>query len=224
MAKTCAICGKPSGFYPLCSSCLKLRDEGKVKKCDTCGAWYFFENGCPHCSISIDELSDKKVGSFSSSDLTCLLCGMPSNGKHFCTKCYKKYADRSIDVRITYCKDVEVLDEHGNLTIKCDDGRRVRSRAEALISNWLYREKVRSIYEKEFFYKENGEDKKLHPDFYLPDYDLYIEYNELTTKSYLKSKEYTQKIYDSLGYKVFIMSKKDLDDLDACLKPLLGLH
>ena len=29
--KTCAICGKPSGMYPLCTNCFILKDEGKGK-------------------------------------------------------------------------------------------------------------------------------------------------------------------------------------------------
>lgn len=93
-----------------------------------------------------------------------------------------------------------------------------------IISDFLFNNKVRAIYEETIYYKENDEDKTLHPDFYLPDYDLYIEYNELTNKPYLKSKEYAQKIYDTLQKKVFIMNERDLLDIAACLKPKLNLH
>lgn len=224
MKRTCAICGKPSGMYPLCTDCFKLRDEGKIKKCEECGTWFLTEQGCPNCQTQKNIPAETAEKTEESDELTCLLCGKPSNGKHFCYVCYKKYKDRAIDIRISHCKDVEILDEYGNLTIKCDDGRKVRSRAEAMISNWLYKETIRSVYEKTIFYKENGEDKTLHPDFFLPDFDLYIEYNEITSKPYLKSKEYTKKIYESLGYRVLIMSEKDLQDIEACLKPILGLH
>lgn len=93
-----------------------------------------------------------------------------------------------------------------------------------MISDWLYHNKIRSVYEEPVYYTENGETKTVHPDFYLPDYNLYIEYNELTNKPYLKSKEYTQKIYAQIGVKVLIMNEKDLQDIAACLKPALGLH
>ena len=118
------------------------------------------------------------------------------------------------------------MDEYGNLTIECDDGRRVRSRAEALISNFFYNNKIRSVYEKTIYYTDpdTNEDKTLHPDFYLPDYDLYIEYNEIKKKSYLKSKEYTKKIYDLLGFKVIIMDDQDLNSISGCLKPKLKLN
>ncbi len=220
MIKNCAICGKPSGMYPLCKDHFKLKDEGKVKKCETCGTWYLTDEGCPNCKTVTPTMPQETTVP----KLTCLICGEDSNGYHFCRSCYAKYKDRAVDIRITHCLDTEILDEYGNLTIKCDDGRKVRSRAEAMISNWLYKEKIRSVYEKTIYYTENEENKTLHPDFYLPDNDLYIEYNELTNKPYLKSKEYTKKIYESLGLKVFIMTEKDLQDIEACLKPLLGLH
>ncbi len=216
----CQICGKYSGYLPLCKEHFKLRDEGKVAKCDNCGKWYLVEEGCKNCETKNTENKENT----NTDELTCLTCGNPSNGKHFCAKCYHKYKDRAIDIRIKNCTDIEILDQYGNLTIKCDDGRKVRSRAEALISNWLYKEAVRSVYEKTIYYTENGENKTLHPDFYLPDYELYIEYNEIAIKPYLKSKEYTKKIYESLGYKVLIMTDKELQDIEAYLKPALGLH
>lgn len=41
--KTCEICGKPSGMYPLCRDCFILRDEGKVIKDETTGKWILNE-------------------------------------------------------------------------------------------------------------------------------------------------------------------------------------
>ena len=38
-AVACQICEAKSGFYPLCNDCFKLRDAGKVTKCDDCGIW-----------------------------------------------------------------------------------------------------------------------------------------------------------------------------------------
>ena len=35
----CQICGEKSGFYPLCKKCNKLKEEGKVTKCQECGIW-----------------------------------------------------------------------------------------------------------------------------------------------------------------------------------------
>ncbi|HIX09882.1 MAG TPA: hypothetical protein H9683_06845 [Firmicutes bacterium] len=222
----CQICGKYSGYFPLCKECNKLKDEGKIVKCDLCGTWHYTDNPCKCTTKNYpkNNSAEKDLSPLNSADLTCIICGKPSNGKHFCKSCYFKYKDRSVDLRIKNCSETEILDEYGNLQYKCDDGRRVRSRAEKIISDFLFNNKVRAVYEETIYYQENGETKTLHPDFYLPDYEMYLEYNELTNKPYLKSKEYVQKIYKSMSKKVFIMTEKDLIDIAACLKPLLGLH
>lgn len=225
----CQICGKPSGYYPLCKTCLSLKNEDKVMKCPICGEWRKTDEICPSCGnepikfIYDNDHQENDTPTDKMPKITCLICGENSNGLHFCKKCYNKYKNRSIDIRITNCAETEILDEYGNLTYKCDDGRKVRSRAEAIICSWLYNNKIRVKYEEPVYYRDEatGETKELHPDFYLPDYDTYIEYNELTNPKYIKSKEFTQMIYDKLGLKVIIMTDKDLQDISACLKPRL---
>lgn len=221
----CPICGKPTSIWygnarkdKLCREHAQQLKEGVIEQCPDCGQWH--ETGKPcKCKSTVAKHSENA----NTSELTCIICGEPSNGKHFCRSCYAKYKDRSVDIRITHCTETEILDEYGNLIYTCDDGRKVRSRAEAIICSWLYNNKIRIKYEEPVYYRdeESGETKALHPDFYLPDYELYIEYNELSNPKYLKSKEYTQKIYDKLGLKVLIMTDKDLQDVAACLKPRL---
>lgn len=226
--KTCPICGNPTYVYMgnarkdgLCREHGKLAKDGKITLCNNCGKWHESDKACV-CSKA--KYIKKTVDTPATDDITCIICGSPSNGKHFCYDCYKNYKDKAIDIRITNCKDVTILDQYGNLTIECDDGRKVRSRAEALISNFFYNNKIRSVYEKTIYYEENGESKTLHPDFYLPDYDLYIEYNEIKKKSYLKSKDYTMSIYRKLGFKVVIMDDQDLNSISGFLKPLLRIN
>lgn len=222
MENICPICGNPTalvyGKYPrkdsLCKECAKRLLNKEIEQCPDCGKW---KNTTEQCIC-------KKKTNKTEIELTCIICGEPSNGKHFCLSCYHEYKNKSIDIRITNCREIQILDQYGNLTIECDDGRKVRSRAEALISNFFYNNKIRSVYEKTIYYKENGEDKQLHPDFYLPDYDVYIEYNEIKKKSYLKNKAYTKKIYDKLGFKVIIMDEQDLCSIAGCLKPKLGIN
>ncbi len=221
----CPICGEPTRVYMgnarkdrLCGKHADMLKAAELTKCEACEGWNGPGIKCKCKSVTKEPTKE------STSELTCIICGEPSNGKHFCLKCYQQYKDKSVDIRISNCKDIQVLDEYGNLTIECDDGRKVRSRAEALISNFLYNNKIRSVYERTIYYKENGEDKTLHPDFYLPDFEVYIEYNEIKKKSYLKSKEYTQKIYNQLNLKVIIMDDKDLNSIAGCLKPKLGIN
>lgn len=219
----CPICGEPSYLHfgnprkdKLCGKHGTQANKGEIVQCADCCKWNEKDVVC--------DCKKVKEESKPENELTCIICGEISNGKHFCIKCWNKYKDKSIDIRITNCKETKVLDQYGNLTIECDDGRKVRSRAEALISNFFYNNKIRSVYEKTVYYEENGESKTLHPDFYLPDYEYYIEYNEIKKKSYLKSKEYTKSIYEKLGLKVIIMNDEDLNSIAGFLKPILKIN
>lgn len=217
----CPICGEPTRVYM--GNARKDRLCSKHADMLKAGDLILGEDG-RYTVKGAPKTEPKAEPATAASELMCIICGEPSNGKHFCVACYHKYKDKSIDIRISNCKEIKILDQYGNLTIECDDGRKVRSRAEALISNFFYNNKIRSVYEKTIYYKEAGEDKTLHPDFYLPDYDVYIEYNEIKKKSYLKSKTYTQRIYDSLGFKVIIMDDQDLNSIAGYLKPKLGIN
>ena len=228
----CPICGAPTNVYMgkarkdrLCRKHGMMKNAGEIEEKEN-GIFVELSSGAVLNSVSLSESSSIIAEDEVVQSLTCIICGEQSNGKHFCIDCYRKYKDKSVDIRITNCRETKILDEYGNLAIECDDGRRVRSRAEALISNFLYNNKIRSVYEKTVYYTdpETGEDKTLHPDFYLPDYEIYIEYNEIKKKSYLKSKEYTKKIYDLLGFKVIIMDDQDLNSIANCLKPKLKLN
>ncbi|MBR2335007.1 MAG: hypothetical protein IKA62_02140 [Clostridia bacterium] len=155
-------------------------------------------------------------------ELTCIICGEPSNGKHFCLKCYHEYKDHSVDIRITNCRETQIIDRYGNKTIKTKDGRFVRSLSEKIILDYFFDHCTRVVYEKTIPYiNEKGENAELHPDFYLFDYDLYIEYNGLTNKSYLKKKDYANKIYQAKGYKVEILDANDIGDIEGTLDRVL---
>ena len=219
MAKNCVICGKPSYmYYPFCKEHLELKADGKVVKCEECGTWHLVDSPCA-CKPAQIVSSDVIVPA-----LKCIICGQDSNGYHFCRSCYAKYKDRAVDLRIVNCSDTQILDEYGNKKYSCVDGRKVRSLSEKIINDFFFNERIRVVYEKTLYYTENGEQKTLHPDFFLPDYDLYIEFNGLTNKDYLRKKEYAKKIYAELNKDVLILVQEDLEDLEACLKPKLGLH
>ena len=194
----CQICGKPTKFnFPLCKDCNELKEQGKITQCKDCGEWYDPNQPCKCKKKDKEEIIKE-------SELTCIICGKPSNGKHFCFECWKKYHEKSIDIRIINCNETQILDEHGNKKFKCSDGVWVRSRAESMISDWFFMKKIRVVYEPDFFYKENEETKVLHPDFFLPDHNVYIEYCELTNKPYLRKKEYTEKVYKENNKNVII--------------------
>lgn len=231
----CPICGEPTylvyGKYPrkdgLCHKHSQMLFNKEIEQCPDCGEWHKIGETCKCKNVkeAIQHTSEpEKAKEKPESELTCIICGKPSNGKHFCLECWNKYHEKSVDIRITNCKDTQILDEYGNKKIKCADGVYVRSRAESMISDWFFNKKIRIIYEPDFFYKENGETKVLHPDFYLPDYNVYIEYCELTNKPYLKKREYTQNIYKENNKNVIIMSDKDIENRDKFFFDELGIN
>ena len=76
-SKTCAICGKPSGMYPLCKDCFKLRDQGEVEQCPDCKRWHYTKDKC-NCNITV-ELTP------------CPICGTgKETNKEYCDECYKQ--------------------------------------------------------------------------------------------------------------------------------------
>ena len=214
----CQICGKPTKFnFPLCKDCNELKEQGKITQCKDCGEWYDPNQPCKCKRKNKEEIIKE-------SELTCIICGKPSNGKHFCFECWKKYHEKSIDIRIINCNETQILDEHGNKKFKCSDGVWVRSRAESMISDWFFMKKIRVVYEPDFFYKENEEIKVLHPDFFLPDHNVYIEYCELTNKPYLRKKEYTEKVYKENNKNVIIMTDKDIENRDKFFFEKLNIN
>ncbi len=233
MGKTCVICGKPSGMYPLCREHLTMKNEGTVVKCPNCGTWHFTKEICecqkpktPSKKIQKEVHFEENVSK--NDEITCLLCGEPSNGKHFCAKCWKEnfatYGNEESKIkRITVVIDnhlkCEIIDKYGNKNTLCSSGAFVRSDCEARIADKLYEHKICVAYEKVVPYddEKTGERKLLHPDFYLPEENLYIEYNGLTGKDYLTKKEYTEKIYKNKGLNILTMSHDDLRDLEGFL-------
>ncbi len=225
--ETCVICGASTKGYAFCKECFKKHDHNEMlailngEKVEekaapkVSGEEYLYWEG----SKEQDEKTD---------ELTCLICKEPSSGKHFCSKCWKEYfstygKNESKTKKITIVIDnnlkCEIIDKYGNKNTVCASGALVRSDCEARIADKLYEHKICVAYEKVVAYDDEatGERKLLHPDFYLPEEDLYIEYNGMTGKEYLKKKEYTERIYKSKGLNILTMSHDDLRDLEGFL-------
>lgn len=79
----CIICGKPSGKYYFCVNCNKLKDEGKIVKCDQCGKWHKSNEKCS-CSVSQKDKEQTK---------TCIVCGKDAPKGSLCSECYYEMKD-----------------------------------------------------------------------------------------------------------------------------------
>ncbi len=89
----------------------------------------------------------------------------------------------------------EFGDKYGNRTLECLDGDFVRSKAEREIDNFFFNNRIWHIYEKAYHVPNSG--KKYNPDFYLPDYNLYIEYFGSEEPKYLRKKDEKIRVYSA---------------------------
>lgn len=51
----CQICGKKSGYYPVCKEHYEMSQRGEVVKCKLCGRWHLASTGCSACKSKSSE-------------------------------------------------------------------------------------------------------------------------------------------------------------------------
>ena len=103
---------------------------------------------------------------------------------------------------------------------RCTDGHNVRSKAEALIDNWLYMAEVIHAYERKLPVEED-----VYCDFYLPTGKVYIEYwGYEEAEKYLKRKQEKQAIYQKYDFNLIELSEKEVQNLDDVLPRELLKH
>ncbi len=231
-SKTCQICEKPSGIYPLCKLHLEMKSHGLVVKNEKTNKWELkkdqndtysqkeVDNESPKNSvITIDENNKSK----------CIICGRQSNGLLFCSSCFHKYKNKELLFKITNCSSVELLDESYEGRYTCRDGHVVKSKSEREIDNFLFEKGIPHAYEKELPYgaKEN---ETLHPDFYLPNYlgkdkHVYIEHwgYEENNLHYMQTKKFKMPKYKELGITLICTyEKSDTKNIEATLERKLN--
>lgn len=250
MEKKCAICGEPSGNYPLCK---KHYQNKNIVKCTKCGHWYndSFGIGCPYCFIEDLEPCEKcgtlynpkykcpiceddgyneqtefwdLLGFLDFRDAQeiypnkCIICGNDSKNHTFCSKCYYKYKNKIITLKITHCSEMEIIENSYESPYTCEDGHIVKSQQEVLIDNYLFQHNIRHVYEKSFPI-DNNKDHDLHPDFYLPDLDIYIEHFGIKNNpKYEETKEYKIPFYQKARITLICTNSDDIPNISANLE------
>lgn len=100
------------------------------------------------------------------------------------------------------------------------DGHYVRSRAEALIDDWLYISGLVHAYERKLPVEED-----VYSDFYLPQGKVYIEFWGLEgSPDYDERKSKKIEIYRKYQYRLIELGDKDLLNLDDVLPRALLQH
>lgn len=102
-------------------------------------------------------------------------------------------------------------------THRAMDGHWVRSRAEALIDNWLYMSGVMHAYERLLPVEE-----ELYCDFYIPVGKVYIEYWGLENDpKYKARKQIKKEIYKKYGFNLIELTDAHIQNLDDYLPKML---
>lgn len=201
----CFFCQNPTNGLPVCKNCYAKYEQKSVL-----------------LSMKNFEITEVKEG-------TCLICKNPCQIEHhFCKKCYAKYSNKKIAITINKCKDISILDKYGNKTHRCNNGLLVRSDQEVIIANELFRKKIPFIYEETlYFQEETGECTELTPDFYLPDYNIYIEhwgYEDANDPNYLKIKEFKEPRYKKLNVTVIGTHRKDIENINKTIGSIVAKY
>lgn len=123
------------------------------------------------------------------------------------------------------CFECEQLDRMHKMqeqiprTKKCVDGDLVRSMGEVLIDNWLHSNNIRHEVEKKIPIPQLK-----YCDWYLPDYDVYIEFwGDVHTKK-PEAREIKEMLYRKNDLKLVNIEQSDTDNLDEILRHKLKCH
>ena len=93
MIKTCQICGKNSGMYPLCKKHLEMKQQGLVKKNEETGKWELINNN--DIFNNLKEVEREIAEEEKLINKKCLLCGENINSSYtYCKNCYYNIQDR----------------------------------------------------------------------------------------------------------------------------------
>ena len=159
-----------------------------------------------------------------------------ARGDHWCRRCKRVISEDDYITSVNrfgrpycrHCFDEKLLEERafestveGAKKLITTDGVTVQSRGEKKVADWLVAHKIGYRYDER--YRIAG-DAVIRPDFYLPEFDLYIEYWGMDTPEYLENKRYKQFLYQRAGKKLISLSYQDFDSLELILEEKLSRY
>lgn len=138
--------------------------------------------------------------------------GMEMFGKPYCRHC--------LDERILESKNFEMVVDAAKVR-RTEDGTAVQSHGERRIADFLAARRIAYVYDER--YRIAG-DVAIRPDFYLPEFDLYIEYWGMDTPEYVANMEKKKFLYQRAGKKLVSLSFRDFGRLEAVLEEKLSRY
>jgi len=129
---------------------------------------------------------------------------------------YKNPAEKDYLDRRNFDAKVEL-----NKTIKAKDGTLVQSDGERRIANWLRLNGVVYRYDERIRIVEGY---AIRPDFYLPEFDVYVEYWGMDTTDYKIGMLKKQKLYQQEGKRLVSLHFTEKDHIETALADKLGRY
>ncbi|MCX7044860.1 MAG: HEAT repeat domain-containing protein [Candidatus Sumerlaeota bacterium] len=130
----------------------------------------------------------------------------------FCDKCFDEVylARRNFDTRV-----------EDNKTIRTQSGTLVQSDGERMIADFLQRERIAFRYDERMRIVEGY---AVRPDFYLPEFDVYIEYWGMDTTDYKIGMLKKLKLYQQEGKRLISLYPEDKPGMDTTLRQKLNRY
>ncbi len=155
-------------------------------------------HACQRCGVRID------AGEFARSQR--------AFQRDFCDRCFDEvYLERR-----NWDTKVEL-----NKKIQARDGTLVQSDGERQIAEWLAAQGLVYRYDERMRIVDGY---AIRPDFYLPEFDLYIEYWGMDTIDYKIGMLKKQQLYQQQGKRLISIYREDKPNLDAVLRAKLARH
>ena len=156
--------------------------------------------------------------------------------KHWCARCRRPVTKEESAAGIEkygkpycrHCLDERILEERNfeadvasAKRLRTSDDVAVQSSGEKRIGDWLSRKRIEYVYDER--YRIAG-DVSIRPDFYLPEFDLYIEYWGMQEQDYLARKSEKKFLYQRAGKKLISLDWRDLENIESVLEKKLSRY
>jgi hypothetical protein len=130
----------------------------------------------------------------------------------FCDKCFDEvYLERrNFDTKVELHKEV-----------RASDGTLVQSDGERRIADWLSKQDIEYRYDERIRIIHGY---AIRPDFYLPEFDVYIEYWGMDTTDYKIGMLKKRKLYQQEGKRLISIYRDDKGDIGTILSRKLNAY
>lgn len=138
--------------------------------------------------------------------------GIRAYGKPYCRHCLeeRRLEDINFNAEVEAAKRLRTVDQVA-----------VQSRGEKRIGDWLAQHHIAYHYDERI---RLAGDLAIRPDFYLPEFDLYIEYWGMDTEEYVDNMRKKQFLYQRDHKKLISLSWRELDNVEAVLAEKLSRY